>query len=250
MGLSGKIPVKVTISWTPAGESLGDGPAPQTITMRQLIFVFAAALILSPQIWAGDPSPEALNDMVPEIRNQIKRLQRSAPLDGGSYRDHYQLANLYYEAGFFEASAERYDRALEMNPEFYKAMVNYGSLLEDIGDDAGAIEKYESALKINPEDCNARSNLGAVYYRQKRFPDAIYEYRRAIDLDSSCYASYFNLASAFADFGIYRDSIKYFEEVIRVAPGTAAAREAQGNIDLMSPMTEGPIPVAPVGKKQ
>ena len=217
--------------------------------MRNTILLLSIALTVSPLGLAGDPPKESLNDLTPEIRNQINRLQRTSPLDGGAYRDHYKLANLYYEAGFFEASAERYKRALELNPEFYKAMVNYGSLLEDIGDDAAAIEQYEAALKINPEDCNARSNLGAVYYRQKRVSDAIYEYKRAIDLNDVCYAAYFNMASAFADFGMYREAKNYFEEVIRVAPGTAAAREAKGNIDLMRPMTEGPVPVAPVGKK-
>ena len=112
-------------------------------------------------------------------------------------------------------------------------------LIAQIGSDA-VYALQPTWLRIDPEDCKARSNLGNAYYEQERYPDAMYEYERALELDGDCYPALFNIAVAFADARIYREAIVYWEKVIAVAPGTDAARQARENVTLLNTlMSEG-----------
>jgi tetratricopeptide (TPR) repeat protein len=190
----------------------------------------------------GPPPEEALADVDPELVAKIERLEKRTPLDGANYRDHYELANLYYDAGLYERAEERYLRVIEINDKYVPALVNLGALYEDQLKPQDAIEKYEAALAVDPEDCRARSNLGNAYYGESRYPDAMYEYQRAVELDPNCYQAYFNLGVAFADAGIFREAVRYWREVVRVAPGTEAARQSEENIGLLEQFTRGPLP--------
>jgi len=177
-----------------------------------------------------------------EIEQKIAALEPKVPLTSNDYRQQYELANLYYDQENYTKAEERYRRALELNPKYIEAMVNLGSVLSDLGRDEDAIDMFEKALAQDPEDCKARSNLGNAYYTLGRYPDAMYEYKRAIAIDADCYSAYFNIAVAFADAGIYREAVHWWNEVVQRAPGTSAARQAQENVELLKPFTEGPIP--------
>ena len=218
---------------------------------RSLLPLLAGLVLLGPLVGPAvavqkddllGPPPEAVADVDPALLEKIERLEKRTPLDSKNYRDHYELANLYYDAGLSERAEERYLRALEINDKYVAALVNLGALYEDMGREGDAIEKYEAALAVDPEDCRARSNLGNAYYGQSRYPDAVYEYQRAIELDPDCYQAYFNLAVAFADAGIFREAVHYWREVVRIAPGTEAARQSEENIGLLEQFTRGPLP--------
>lgn len=178
------------------------------------------------------------------LRAKIERLENQVPVESTNYRQHFDLANAYYDAGELAKAEARYRRAIALNPDYTEALVNLGSLLGDMGRNDDAVEILEQALAADPEDCKARSNLGNVYYSMGRYPDAMYEYQRAIDIDPACYTAHFNIAVAFADAGIFREAVKWWREVVRIAPGTAAARQAQENIELLRQFTEAPVPAA------
>ncbi|NNF05755.1 MAG: tetratricopeptide repeat protein [Candidatus Eisenbacteria bacterium] len=171
----------------------------------------------------------------------VDRLESSLPMGDKNYRKHYELANAYYDLGELQKASARYQRVLVINPNFSKAMVNLGTCLSDQGKFEDGVEWLEKALGIDPDDCKARSNLGNVYYSMDRFPDAMYEYKRAIQSDPKCYSAHFNIAVAFADAGIFREAVKWWGEVVRLAPGTDAGRQAAENIELIKPFIGGSL---------
>jgi tetratricopeptide (TPR) repeat protein len=97
---------------------------------------------------------------------------------------------------------------------------------------------------INPEDCNARSNLGNAYYAMSRYSEAMYEYRRAIDIDPKCHSALYNIGVAFADAGLFREAVSWWRKVVQAAPGTDAARNADDNIKILERFIQAPIPPA------
>jgi len=215
--------------------------------VHSLLLPFAVGLLLigvaAPAV-SADPAPEILGpkktpEDIVEIEAKIAKLEKRTPLTGENYRDQYELGNLYYDVGQLQFAEARYRRAIELNPKFTKALVNLGTVLSDQNRLKDAVEQFEAALNLDPEDCKARSNLGNAYYSQERYPDAMYQYQRAIDIDPDCYSAYFNIAVAFADAGIFREAVKWWRDVVRIAPGTGAARQAQENIDLLKPLVSG-----------
>ena len=68
----------------------------------------------------------------------------------------------------------------------------------------------------------------------------MFEYRRAIEKDPSCYSAMYNIAVAFADAGLFRDAVNWWKKVEQVAPGTEAARSARENINILDRFTQSP----------
>ena len=51
---------------------------------------------------------------------------------------------------------------------------------------AEAIAEYRTALQLDPQYADAHNNCGAAYYYMKRYDDAIAEYQTALRLDPNC----------------------------------------------------------------
>jgi tetratricopeptide (TPR) repeat protein len=179
-----------------------------------------------------------------EIWADIERLSKQLESNPQNYRLHFELANLYADAGNHNEAIRSYQKALEINPKFVEAMVNLGSTYSDLELNEEAVEQFEAALALDPEDCKARSNLGNAYYSMGRYPDAMFEYRRAIDLDPKCHSAMYNIGVAFADAGLFREAVNWWKKVRQTAPGTEAARSAQENIVILERFTQAPTPPA------
>jgi tetratricopeptide (TPR) repeat protein len=183
-----------------------------------------------------------------QIRDRIAALKKQVLASPKNYRFHYELGNLYAELEKTTDAQAEYEAALRLNPSYLEALVNLGGLYSDKGDHQEAIGYFERALAINPEDCKARSNLGNSYYALERYPDAMFEYRRAIEFDPKCYSALYNIAVAFADAGMYREAVQWWEKVEKAAPGTPAARSARENIKLLERFTPLPSPSSGAGE--
>jgi tetratricopeptide (TPR) repeat protein len=185
---------------------------------------------------AKSPQTEA------KVKANIEYLEKQVRANPENYRFHFQLANAYVEGGDEENAKTSFETALRLNPKYVEALVNLGSLYSDLSQHGEAITHFEKALSLNPDDCKARSNLGNAYYALERYPDAMYEYRRAIEIDPKCYSALYNIAVAFADAGLFREAVRWWKKVERVAPGTEASRSAAENIEILKPFTRPPTP--------
>jgi len=198
-------------------------------------------MIGAPQWAHGQSKPgaqdQAKKEKITENEATIRRLEKVTPLSSTNYRNQYKLANAYYESGeFYVEAEERYRRAIELNDKFLEAYVNLGALVEELNRPDEAIELLKKALELDPDNCKARSNLANVYYHQKKYPDSMYQLRQALAADPECYTALFNMGVAFADVGLYRDAVKYWKEVVRIAPKTDAARQAADNVTALEPL--------------
>ena len=179
-----------------------------------------------------------------QIQANIERLKKQVAASPQNYRLHFKLANAYLDGGDEDRAKASFDEALRINPKYLEALVNLGGLYADLEQHEDALEYFEKALGLNPDDCKARSNLGNSYYAMERYPDAMYEYMRAVEIDSKCYSALYNIAVAFADAGLFREAVKWWERVEKVAPGTDAARNARENADILKPFTQPPPPAS------
>jgi tetratricopeptide (TPR) repeat protein len=215
-----------------------------------VLTLFAAGLGAAPradEILGGKLEKKVKSEA--ETKAEIARLLSQIKADPRNYRLHYELGNAYQDAGNEEKARTEYENALDINPKYLEAMVNLGVLYSDLERHTDAIPYFEKALGLDPKNCKARSNLGNSYYAQERYPDAIFEYKRAISLDPTCYSALYNMAVAFADAGLFREAVQWWEKVERAAPGTEAARSARENINLLSRFTQPPAAPAAKGAK-
>lgn len=63
------------------------------------------------------------------------------------------LASVAYYAGKYDLAEANFKKAIELDPEYVNARVNYGLFLYDVRKDyQGAIKEWETALASNPEN--------------------------------------------------------------------------------------------------
>lgn len=86
-----------------------------------------------------------------------------------------------YKQGHFQQAINKYNHAVRLYPENYKAHYNLGNIYVVYEDYNSAVSSYEKALNSNPDYLNARINLGIVLTQQiLDFNKAIDEYKKAI----------------------------------------------------------------------
>ncbi len=83
-----------------------------------------------------------------------------------------------YDGNLEEASA-MLERAVEMDPQHYRAITNMGNLALEAGQVDEAIEFYQRALKIEEDFPNAHHNLGVAYRKKGQLNKSVRSLRRA-----------------------------------------------------------------------
>lgn len=107
-----------------------------------------------------------------------------------------------------------------------KDLQQYGIALYAVGDLAKAEETYRAQIKVDDRNPMAHNNLANTLRDQKKFEQAIEEYRRAVELAPQNENSYLNLAS------VYQYSLKDFDKALEVYQNAMEANPE--NVDFMN----------------
>jgi len=97
-------------------------------------------------------------------------------------KSHFELANQLHELGEYEAAAESYMKALEIQPDSALVLANLGSIYHKLGDFLSAKEAYERALTLEPDRADTIRNLGATMASMGEYEPAIAHIKKAAEL--------------------------------------------------------------------
>jgi tetratricopeptide (TPR) repeat protein len=92
-----------------------------------------------------------------------------------------------------------------------------------------SVSLWEQAARAAPS-ATAHQNLGAAYARAGRLPDAITQYRAALQLDSLNKPSLHGLAKALTDTNQFDDAAQAWERLLRRTPDNARAHLLFANV--------------------
>ena len=97
---------------------------------------------------------------IPDSDGAISALETATRLDPLSSPYNNALANAYTTAGRFDDAAERFERTLDTDPDFYPALEGRGWLQLHRGDLPTAIDTFRALRIANPEREKALGSLG------------------------------------------------------------------------------------------
>ena len=87
-----------------------------------------------------------------------------------------------------------------------------------------AVQEYNKALEINPEFFEAVNNRGLAYYEKGEFDHAISDYTKALEINPPYDMAYYNRANAYArGKGLYDLAIADYDKAIEINPRYALA---------------------------
>jgi tetratricopeptide (TPR) repeat protein len=145
----------------------------------------------------------------------------------------FQLGNAQYEAGHPDKAADAFQQAVTADSTYFKAVINLGLMLDEQQLYPRAIEVFEQAGRLQPNNPDVWSRMGNTYYAQKDFPKAMEMYQKALKIDSKATHALYSMGVSFADAGIFREAVKYWDQVATLDPQGELGKNAKENLELV-----------------
>jgi len=99
----------------------------------------------------------------------------------------------------FDGSEKEFQRAIELNPNYATAHHWYGIvLLAPLGRFDQAIFELRRALELDPLSLPINASLGRTYYLARRYNEAMEQLRKTLEMNPGFYYAHWNLGSALA----------------------------------------------------
>ena len=146
------------------------------------------------------------------------------PYDRLSAEDFFYLGKAFHQRGEYQQAIERYDRAIELNPQEAGAYNNRGI----IKGHHGAIADFSNAIELNPQFAMAYNNRGIAKCALGDHQGAIADCSKAIELDPQEAGAYINRGNAKKASGDLQGAIADYNRAIELNPQSAMAYNNRG----------------------
>ena len=77
------------------------------------------------------------------------------------------------------------------------------------------------------------SHMGNTYYAQKDFPKAMELYQKSLQLNPKATHALYSMGVAFADAGMFREAVKYWDQVAVLDAQGELGKNAKENLELV-----------------
>ncbi|HEY9604897.1 MAG TPA: tetratricopeptide repeat protein [Allocoleopsis sp.] len=102
-----------------------------------------------------------------------------------------------YQEGSYREAINKFDQALQVDPEFAYAYCYRGRAKAKIGDLHGARADYSKSLQIQPDQITVSNELGNINYNLRNYSIAIQNYNWTLDINPSLALTYYNRGRAY-----------------------------------------------------
>jgi Tfp pilus assembly protein PilF len=148
-------------------------------------------------------------EAMPKARAAAKR---ALELDETLAEAHAALANVIAFYDWDWAAAERkFQRAIELNPNYASAHHFYGNYLVANGRFEQAKIEYNRAHQLDPLSLRIEITGVFPYYYGRQYHEAIKKLRKTIDMEPDLYAPHLRLGMAYEQIGEFSKAIAEFE---------------------------------------
>lgn len=139
------------------------------------------------------------------------------------YPENYEALNNY--GSFYSLTLDNYDKAIsyfdkaiEVKPDKPEAYYNMGYSYQMLGEVEKAIYYYKESLKIRPENMNLQSDLASLYFETGEIEQAIKINRQIMRLDPKADLPYINIGNYYLQMADSARAISYFEQAVNRVP--------------------------------
>lgn len=122
--------------------------------------------------------------------------KRALALDPNNWRASMNLGLLYYKTDRYPEAAAAWEQVHKIAPDNLYALNNLAAVYQLLGRDDDAATALQRSLEIKPAAENY-SNLGTLRFSQGRYAEAVPLFEKAVDLTSTNYVYWGNLADAY-----------------------------------------------------
>jgi tetratricopeptide (TPR) repeat protein len=179
-------------------------------------------------------TPDVLRVHEKLLSRSTNRILQGALEDSTTYFLTHKLNIIgrdFRRKGLIKEAAKTYQAALNMRPEYYLTLNNYGALLLSQGDLSKALEQFSIAYAQNPADLYVNKNIGAVLLRLGDPGQATHFFEKALAFGATEGEVYAQLGEAYAKTGHFslalsalQTALAQFTRQTKYTPGDESLR--------------------------
>ncbi len=135
----------------------------------------------------------------------------------------FNLGNIYKFQSEYIKAIDFYEKALYVDSNFMRAVVNLGIVYNETGNIQKANEILNRAVKLNPLCAIDFNTRAAAYYTLGQYQKALNDLNKAIKLNPKFALAYTNRAAAYFNLGQYQKALEECNKAIELNPKFASA---------------------------
>lgn len=121
----------------------------------------------------------------------------------------------YFELKDYTNALLDYERAAQLQPEWYQPYFNRARLRVEQRDWESALKDFSEAVSRQPDSSEVYANRGMVLYQMQRLPEAGHDFDKAIRLKPTDATARFNRGNVRFRQGNYKGAVLDFEAAVR-----------------------------------
>jgi tetratricopeptide (TPR) repeat protein len=170
-------------------------------------------------------------------------LEKSIELEPALFKAYYKLAQVDEQLDNQQDALKQYSAAIEHGPRFLEAYSALGRLYADLGYLDQSVQVLNEALKValkgTEEEANVHHLLGTVYQQQKKYDQAVSEFKAALGVVPGMRDALFSLGWTYDLQGNKEEAKRYLQKFVDSAGAEAPAHYVKAARDKLSEMAEG-----------
>src|ERR1700759_1351391 len=189
---------------------------------------------------------EKLGTVLIELKdwnNAKQAFEKAIALEPELFKAYYKLAQVNEQLDDQQSALKNYTAAIDKGPRFLEAYNALGRLYADLNylDQSSQVlqEGLKVALPGTEEEAQAHHLLGTVYQQQKKYDDAVREFKAALAVVPGMRDALFSLGWTYQLQGNKDEAKRYLQKFVEVAGAEAPAHYVKAARDKIAEMAEG-----------
>jgi tetratricopeptide (TPR) repeat protein len=145
----------------------------------------------------------------------ISYLKEAAEAEPHNLQLQLTLAHCYLWTKQLDATMATYKQILLIDPDSAEADMIAGEALDEEGDNAGAVREFRAAALANPKETNVHFGLAYLLWAQKRYDEAIPEFKAELANDPRNNQAMIYLGDTYVKQSQFQDGKVVLEEAAR-----------------------------------
>jgi len=167
----------------------------------------------------------------PVIKESLMRFRSTVK---GSADEHNLKGAELLDAGDYNAAAEEFKMAVEIDPKFADGYYNLGKVYSQIKDYDQALASYKKAIELEPDSPRYHYNMAIVYGLKGMSADSEREYLAAISLDPYYDKAHNNLGALYVKTDKLNEALAEFDKAFEINPRS----DYKNNSDMVRKMMD------------
>ena len=118
----------------------------------------------------------------------------------------------------YEDALKSFDRALEIQPNDYRAWANRGIVFDSLQRYEEAIQNFNFSLDIQPNESHTWNNRGLSLWDLGKFEEAVLDFDKALEIQPNSDHAWQNRGILLAEMGRYKEAIFSIDKALEIDP--------------------------------